>query len=227
MTNFNYLVFNHVPKCAGTSIRYMFYNGCKNNDFFNQYPMYIPPYTHGNICLEEHPHFFDAIHVGTRLFLDHSKSYFLEKIFNLNINNTYRILSIRNPVDRFISHMIYFDKINPDDCSIDLLKLKVKRYGNIFIEYLTTNLILEQKDYIDSETKYNIAKKEIKKYNFIFHFEKFSESIQQFNSINPFNINLVEEKLNVSIYNNYIAPKKILIIESYLYQDLKLLDEYY
>jgi hypothetical protein len=226
MNEFTHIVFNHVPKCGGSSLRHMFYEACIKNDYFIKNPMYIPLCTHNNICLEEKPEFIETIHEHTKIFFDHSKTYFFEETFNLDIKNTYRILNIRNPIERFISHLYFFDKLFPHQCSYQTLKNKTKQYGNTIISYLTNYKYGEQN--LDVETKYHLAKEELKKYNFIFNLNKFNQSISEFNLNNPFNLVLEEKHINNSTISKIDISKKTLINIKHLIQyEILLLKDFY
>lgn len=226
MNNYSHIVFNHVPKCAGSSLRYMFYEACLNNKNFARYPMYIPLCTHENICLQEYNDAINVIHKDSKVFFDHSHAYFLEDTFNLNINSTYRIINIRNPIFRFISHMYFFDKISPEQCSYETLKLKTQEYGTVVINYLTQSRYKNQE--LDIETKLNIAKKELEKYNFIFVLEQFPHCIQKFNEINPFSLVLQEQKINLSDSANLKISKKVLYnIKTLIEPEIILLKDFY
>lgn len=226
MNNYSHIVFNHVPKCAGSSLRYMFYEACLNNKSFARYPIYIPLYTHENMCLQERNDAIDIIHKNSKVFFDHSSAYFFEDTFNLNIDSTYRIINIRNPIHRFISHMYFFDKISPEQCSYKILKLKIKEYGSVFINYLTQSKYKNQK--LDLETRLNIAKEELEKYDFVFVLEKFKDCVEQFNITNPFSLTLEEKHINESNGKNLKLSKRTLYnIKKLIEPEIILLKDFY
>jgi len=226
MSNFSHLVFNHIPKCAGSSLRQSLYNACSNHDYFSKVPIYISNYSHNNICLQENINLISAIHPETRLFFDHSHTYFFESNFNININSTYRILSIRNPITRLISHIKFFDNILITQCSYKTIKEKIMDYGNLTIKYLTLYKYNHQN--LDTETLFNLAIDELSKYNFIFQKEKISTNIQEFNISNPFGLVLQEEYNNVSKTQEYeISNQKLSYIKSLLQFEILLLKNYY
>lgn len=226
MNNYSHIVFNHIPKCAGSSLRYMFYKACLNNETFSKYPMYIPLCTHENICLQEREDVIDIIHKNSKIFFDHSDAHFFEDKFSLNIDTTYRIINIRNPIRRFISHMYFFDKISPEQCSYKVLKRKIKQYGFVFINYLTHYKYYYQR--LDIETKLNIAKAELEQYNFIFVLENFKDCIQQFNETNPFSLTLQEQRINLSDSTNLRISKKVLYnIKKLIEPEIILLKDFY
>jgi hypothetical protein len=226
MNQFTHIVFNHVPKCGGSSLRHMFFDACINNNYFIKYPMYISSYTHSNLCLEEMPQFISTINEKTRLFFDHSKSYFFEDTFKLDITNVYRIINIRNPVERFISHLYFFDRLFPHQCSYAILKNKTKQYGHAVISYLTDYKYKEQN--LDIETKYYIAKEELKKYNFIFNLNKFNQSISEFSLNNPFGLYLQEQHINNSnLAKIDISNKTLINIKHLIQYEILLLKDFY
>lgn len=223
--SFKYLVFNHVPKCAGTSIRHMIYQACLNSKLAGC-PLYIPPYTHENICLQERPESVDIISKNSRVFMDHSYAYFFEDYFNLDVSNTYRIINIRHPVDRFISHMLFFDKLHPECCSYKDLVTKTSQYGFILINYLTLTRYATQD--LDIETRYKIAETELSKYDWVFKQEDLVTSISEFNQNNPFDLTLEEVSLNKSEHENIeISRRRLSDIEKLLKLEIDLLRDYY
>jgi hypothetical protein len=223
---FSKIVFNHVPKCGGLSLRYMFYLACLDNKYFSRQPMYIPEYTHKTMCLQENKNIINIIHDNTKIFFDHSHSYFIEEAFNLNIEETFRIINIRNPIKRFVSHMLYFDKIDPNICSYDTLKNKTKEYGNLIINYLSLHKYSDPK--IDIETRYNISCSELKKYNFIFNIDNITECISNFNLNNPFDLKLEEQKININANNNIHLSKKTLYnIKQLIELEILLLKDFF
>lgn len=226
MGHFTHIVFNHIPKCAGSSLRHMLYHACLNHESLSRCPLYIPPYTHENMCLQQREDVADVIQKSTKVFFDHSSGYFFEEAFGLAPEATYRIISIRNPIHRFISHMYYFDKINPDYCSYKILKQKAAQYGLVFTHCLTDVYYHDQK--LDIETRLNIAKNELAKYDFVFQVEYFRECLQRFNNTNPFGLRLEEQLLNESNSQLLdISTKTMLNIRKLLEPDIILLREYY
>ena len=221
-----YIVLNHIPKCAGSSLRNSFYAAVKNNDYFSKTNNYISMLTHGNICLHLDQSCVKAIHEDTRLFIDHSISYFIEDSFNLQIKEVYRILTIRNPISRFISHCLFFEKKHPREFSFEELDFFTKKFGNLTIETLTNHKHKKEK----IETKFEIAKQEIKKYDFIFVQEKFEYSINEFNSTNPFNLNLDLQNAqhNIRHTNKDLLEDNLRkYLEEKLFLEIDLLKNYY
>ena len=226
MNTFSYIVFNHIPKCGGSSLREMFYNACLSHELFSKCQLFISSYTHENICLQEHREAIYVLHKQTKVFFDHSHAYFFEDTFNLDISKTFRIINIRNPIHRFISHMYFFDRISPEQCSYKVLKQKVKQYGLVYIDYLTLQKYNQQK--LDLETRLNIAKEELEKYSFVFILEKFRDCVEQFNITNPFELRLEEKHINESNGKNLKLSKRTLYnIKKLIEPDIILLKDFY
>jgi len=168
----------------------------------------------------------DIISKNSRVFVDHSYAYFFEDYFNLDVSSTYRIINIRHPVDRFISHMLFFDKLHPECCSYKDLVAKTSQYGFIFINYLTLTRYATQD--LDIETRYKIAQEELLKYDLVFKQEDLVTSISEFNQNNPFNLTLEEVSLNKSEYANIeISRRRLSDIEKLLKLEIDLLRDYY
>jgi hypothetical protein len=203
-----------VAKCAGSSLRHSFHDAFKENEYFSNNPTYISMLTHGNISLHRDMCCIKAIHKGTKAFIDHSYANFIEDQFNLKQEETYRIFTIRNPISRFISHCLFFEKKHPKDLKIDELNSFISKFG-----HETMNMLCGYEDK-SLEEKFEIAKEEIKKYNFIFIQEKMQTCIDRFNQINPFSLKLK------NVYNNIKNKKEDLKInenlKNYLEKKLKL-----
>jgi len=217
---YTHLVLNHLPKCAGSSLRHSFYEACKNNPYFSKHNIYISMLTHGNISLHRDNGCIPAIHKGTKMFIDHSTTNFIEDKFSLNYEKTYRIFTMRNPIKRFISHSLFFEKKHPNDLTKEEFDCFILKFGFVGIEMLTD--YLHKKETI--EKKLEIAKKEVEKYNFIFFQETFEECINNFNELNPFSLKLSNIKNNLS-NNDDVKIKKN--IEKYLENNLKFEIELY
>jgi hypothetical protein len=186
-----YLVFNHIPKCGGTSFRRMIYRACLKNDGNNFYeqPIYISDLTHNNITLgqESNVCIKKIIHPKTKVFVDHSKYLQIENIFDLNKSLTYRSVCVRNPIDRIISHNEFFCRIPIDDLLNNEKSLDALIYdcGKLYMNYVTYNINASDQE------KYDIAKDIYKNcYNFIFHLHTLDKDIEIFNKTNPFNLKL-------------------------------------
>jgi len=136
------------------------------------------------------------------------------------------MINIRNPIDRFISHMYYFDKINPQQCSYKVLKDKAEQYGMVFINCLTH--IRYQDQILDIETRFNLAREELDRYNFIFKSEDLKNCVDRFNDINPFGLVLKEVCENQSNSSQLkISKQTINNIRKLLEPEILLLSDFY
>jgi hypothetical protein len=232
-----YLIFNHIPKCGGTSFRHMFFDACQDpNNFFYKKPIYISCITHNNLILDGRDK--DKIecaklilHPKTCLFIDHCKYMSLENIFNLNPLLCYRVISIRHPIDRILSYnnvgggehsrsILYSvdELLNNEQSLINM----INSYGFFLMNYATLNCSNTINE------KYNMAKNIYKNnYNFIFDLDNLDKYIELFNSKNPFNLKLKNiHKNKTEIKKNYPIElikkiEKLIEPEINLYFDIK------
>jgi len=219
-----YLILNHIPRCGGSSLRKSIYDGIKNNSHFRHDPAYISDHTHSNICLYEKPQLIEAIHPETLLFIDHSPAFFLEDNFNLPISDTYRIITLRNPLSRIISHIHFFYEQHIDTIPDNILINYLKQFGNLTIHFLTKyqypNLSLQQ--------QYKEAKNILKDYQFYFQVEN-QKLCEVFNSSNPFELHIPNYHINRSSIDSTIKINQITknIIYNEIKLEIKLLEKYY
>ena len=215
---------NHIPRCGGSSIRKSFYDAYKNHKYFGKCPAYISEYTHNNISLYHNPELIIAIHPKTTIFIDHSYSLFIENNFNLPIHETYRILTIRNPIDRILSHMFYFYKQDIDNLSKIVVNKFIADFGNLTIDYLTKYKYTTE----SLKTRFNKARKELESYNFIFKTEE-QILIEDFNTNNPFELHLENNHIQRTKieYRKNISKKVIDHIKQNIPLEIKLLENYY
>ena len=221
---YKYLILNHIPRCGGSSIRKSIYNAIKTNNHFSQAPYYISEFSHANICLYDQPHLIEAIHPETLLFIDHSPSFFLEDIFKIPIDQTYRILTLREPLSRIVSHIHYFYNRHIDTLSEIILKNYLEKFGHMTIWYLT-----QHKHSNESLTKkYKIAKKTIKDYQFYFKVED-QKLCELFNDTNPFQLHIPNYHINHSPVDSSLPISQP--IKNFIYKhiplEIKLLEAYY
>lgn len=226
MTNnkYKYFVLNHIPRCGGSSLRQSFYEASRNNDYFTQYPIYISNFTHNNICLYENTHLIEAIHPDTIMFIDHSINHFIEDAFHLDSDIVYRALTLRNPIDRIISHIHYFYKKHIDTLPQIVLTQYLNQFGNMTIQYLT-NYKHYHKNLAD---KYKIAKEELENYNFIFMLEN-QKLGEIFTDTNPFGLRLPNYHNNKSPIDTTltVSAKTKNIIYQHINLEIKLLESFY
>lgn len=220
---YKYLVLNHIPRCGGTSLRKSFFEAAKTNQYFCTYPIYISGFTHNNISLYRQQNLIDAIHKNTLMFIDHSPDSFIQDSFQLEHDLVYKILTLRNPIDRMISHISFFYNKDISSISKSLLGTLIQQYGQLTISFLT--------DYthssFDITDKLMIAKEKIKEYNFIFKVEE-QKLCEIFNNKNPFSLQLKNYHLQRSNSNFYNIEQNIKnYIYKYIKQEVELLEPYY
>lgn len=221
---YKYLIINHIPRCGGSSLRKSFYEASKNNNYFNQYPIYIAGYTHEDVCLFDDPYLVKAIHKHTLLYFDHSPHLYIEKTFGIDTKDSYKILTLRNPVDRFVSHIHYFQKIHINNLSKETIERYISRFGHCTIQQLT-NFTHKDKSL---KQRLIISQSVIKEYQFIFQLEdqKLSEI---FTDNNPFGLRLPNFHINRSSIDQEIKISQYVknIIYKNMPLEIKLLENYY
>lgn len=219
---YKYLVLNHIPRCGGTSLKKSFFEAAKTNQYFRTYPIYISGFTHNEICLYRQQNLIDAIHEKTLMFIDHSPDNFIQDSFELEHDLVYKILTLRNPIDRLISHISFFHNKDINSISKSLLGTLIQEYGQLTISFLT--------DYthssFDITDKLIIAKEKIQEYNFIFKVEE-QKLCEIFNDDNPFALQLPNYHLQRSNRNYNIKQNIKNYIYKYIKQEIELLEPYY
>jgi len=215
---------NHIPRCGGSSLRKSIYEAAKTNIYFDKWPAYISEFTHAGICLYDQPHLIEAIHPHTLIFIDHSPAFFLEDTFKIQISDTYRILTLRNPLSRIVSHIHYFYNRHIDTLSEIVLKNYLEKFGHLTIWYLT-EYINKHKSLTD---KYEIAKKAIKDYQFYFQVEN-QQLCEAFNDLNPFQLHIPNYHINHSPIDSSLTISQATknLIYKYIALEIKLLEDYY
>lgn len=221
---YKYLILNHIPRCGGSSLRKSINEGIQNNAYFRQGPHYISQYSHANICLYEQPHLIEAINPETLLFVDHSPTYCIEDFFKISTDNAYRILTLRSPLSRIVSHIHFFYNKHIDELSNIVIKNYLQRFGNITIEYLT-KYKYSDKSLVE---KFRIAKSIIKDYQFLFKLED-QKLYEIFNSSNPFELHIPNYHINKSPIDSSIKISQNTknYIQKNINKEIKLLEEYY
>lgn len=219
-----YLIVNHIPRCGGTSLKKSIYNASKENNYFKEFPVYVSQYSHANISLYEKPHLIEAIHPDTRLFFDHSYAFFIEEKFKIDVSNAYRVLTIRNPLYRIISHIHFFYSRHVEELSETVLQNYIDKFGHITIDYLTAHRNSKK----SLSDKFKIAKSILKNYQFIFQVEK-QKLCETFNDTNPFELHIKNYHLNTSPVDSTLEVGQK--IKNFIYKNIKLevklLEQYY
>lgn len=179
-----YFVLNHVPKCAGTSLRRSIFKDCSTNpdNHFYGNCIYVSTITHSNICIEKDG--IGCLSNQTRVFVDHSRYGVIEKLFGLNDIDVYTCLTIRNPIDRILSHNNFFTDISTEKLLTDEESFRklITICGNIIQHYMLYENIMEK----------------INTYDFIFNATNQEQSIEKFNDMNPYRFKLDNVYTNVT-----------------------------
>ena len=222
---YSHIVFTHIPRCGGTSLKQSLYNNIIKNDKLNTKRIYIAGVTHGNISVYHNPELIPAIHHDTTIFMDHSPYNTIEKIFNIDYSSIYRIIAIRNPIDRIISHAKHFYGLTESTTDMKaILDKTIKVAGFCTLEYLT--LCTEYDEY-DIPDKIKISSDIIKnEYHALFNLtDPSSSTIDDFNANNPFKIKLELVHLNSSNMFDFGSE-----VRNYIYERIKpecqLLEEF-
>jgi hypothetical protein len=221
-----YMIVTHIPRCGGSSFRYSLNEALIDNEYFHDKHKYISGFTHGNICLSERPYLIDAIHQNTVLFFDHSYAQTFERLRNLSDDKVYKILLIRDPINRFVSCLKFFYNIDltaiDNTRAFEQIDKLIPLLQNATIKYLT--------HYLDPgpSTIIDIAKKQLKSYDMIIRQEN-PEDILTFNDTNPFSLDIKTKYHINSSHTDYesLNPDIKNTIYSYMKQDYEILEEYY
>ena len=210
------VVFYHIEKCMGSSIEIMLYNY-----FINIYPekdIFIPEknnYKH--FCLEE-KYYFEKNNF--KVILSHIS--FNEKyLTSLFSETSLSITSVRNPIERIISHYYYFDYKKYNKCMHMLNDNEIKEYlvlSNIILWRLSGNT-----------NNLTIAKQNLKQINCILIMDIFNDEKtffenylnNKFKSINT----LIKLHYNKTEYNEIIGFNKEKDIEIILNNQNLIIDE--
>lgn len=219
-----YLILNHIPRCGGSSLKNGIFYDIKNNQYFNQAPIYISGYTHGNISLYEQSHLMEAIHPETVMFIDQSPAFFIEDTFNLQLDDSYRILTLREPLSRIVSHIHFFYGRHIDTLSETILTDYLKKFGHSTISHLTKYKYQDK----SLSQQYEEAKNIIKNYQFHFKVEN-QKLCEIFNSSNPFELHIKNYHINQSPVDSTlnVSQKTKNIIYNEIQLEIKLLETYY
>jgi len=220
-----YLIVTHIPRCGGSSFRYALNEALIDNQYFHDKHKYISGFTHADVCISYRPYLIDVIHQNTVLFFDHSYAQTFERLRDLSDDTVYKILLIRDPINRFISHIKFFHNIDLTDIDDTQAFEQIDKFGPM-IQNLTTNYLTY---YLAPGTKMiDAAKKQLKSYDMIIRQEN-PEDMLAFNDTNPFYLGVKNEYyLNSSNANYELLSEDIKnAIYGYVQQDYEVLEEYY
>lgn len=216
--NKKYLILNHIPRCGGSSLRDAFYKATFGK---NKFLPYISSNTHANICLSETPELAKAIHKQTNIFIDHSDAGVIENLFGLEDEKVYKILTIRDPVERFISHIHFFSHEKVTEMHDSELDESINQFGRVFSDKLSRHMNPKNK-----QESIHIAKKTLDDYDFIFKIEDKS-CYERFNETNPFGITLEQTHSNQSKIEESVPDSKKQHIRDILSSEYDVLSKYY
>ncbi len=203
------VVFNHIEKCGGSSLRKAFFKAFSKK--LKKEEMYIPTVSCPNMCIQNCDDKTVEPYKECKLFFDHSRFMEIEDRFNLE--DVYRITSVRHPLERMISHYYFFD--NQDSIDFEKRDIKwirnyCKRIGNLHIRKIADKEISNSHDL---EKVYQSAIKNIKKFDFVFILAQLSHCIRKFNKSNPFKVKLDDKfHLNVGKKKKQLTDKHIINI---------------
>ena len=190
------ILFIHIPKTGGTVIENQIkkqynqtlYSGKTNN---------ILEYPYNKISLQHQ--FYTTI-------------YKYKNILNINFNNIKIFSVVRNPYDRIISDLFWFNFITKDDSSDKVYNIIKNNY--LYRDDLD-NHNLPQYLFITDENKKLLPN--IK----IFKTEELNIKDNELNNFLNININIKRENVNKN-YSKYLNRKSINIINNFYKKDFKL-----
>lgn len=178
------LLFFHIPKTAGTSLRTYLYENCKDSKYFTQltFSMFVQQYPNSGFRWRTTKQAFE---LPAYLHLSQPESNFIIKNLNFNLENFTELVIVRNPYDRLISYYNFVLYKNYNDMNKFLDDLELNKIDpNLHFRY--------QLDYIKNPVTKNLK---IFKYENLIDCEKFLQEIIGTDKVIP--------KMNIT-NNSYI-----------------------
>ena len=196
-------IFYHIEKCGGMTITislHNYFNNIYNNDQILNSNIIVDniQFNKKNIeLLKKNKEFnYDDI----KVVMSHTRLYDCPSLFK---TTPLKITSIRNPIDRIISHYYYFDK-NTYGCElIDLSDNIFKKYCKGHGRHMCRVLDCIEKNYYFNVKKLKYI---IKNFTYILILENIDDDIKKLNKIlNTYY--MCDYNLEIKQINNSIIPK--------------------
>ena len=224
------LIFFHIEKCGGTSIRAMLNKYFMN--IFNANQIFIPE-SANDLTLNYLPECLDKIKEmyvfdNIKIILSHIR--YNDLIFK-NTIKPLLFTVLRDPIDRVISHYYFFDYNTNNNCHmIDLNDIEFTNYCNYYGSHMSLCLGILNKDGTIDE---HLCNQCIKEFAYIALLETLDNDIKHINKLlnNKYNCNftidILNENKNCSIFikDHKLLKSKIEFFcknDLYLYKKVKL-----
>lgn len=237
---FNTFIFNHIPKCGGTSFRALLNESSLAMDILPS-EIYIPGF---NGLAEDKN--IDQISIREQAILRRKKISIFASHSRFDVHNKYKLrfkqpfyfTILRNPLDRFFSHYNFFyKKLGYMDCKgVDLnnlpedkLKFLLEDLSNIHIKYLS-NYRSRDIYIVKWENMFRVAKYNLQyEYHAYGILEEMDKMIPHINGVLPKWLKLKEVLPNLNTQKKKhakeeINPKIVERILEYNELDIKLYD---
>lgn len=208
------LVFYHIEKCGGTSIRNSLY------EYFSKIykkNLIFEPVMFGNSSINFNPECIKFIMDSNKVEYNEIKVILSHTRYNYfpNLNSPIKITFIRDPIDRLISHYYYFIFKNTKVHMIDMPENEFNLYCKWSGHYMCECLGILNKDDTFNNQK---CDERLKEFSFIGKLEHFDEGIIHMNKLfNEYfkvnqSINIIKdnENKNKNIKEFEKLKKKIL-----------------
>lgn len=190
------LLFIHIPKTGGTVIE----DNIKKHTpqtLYSNFNNTILDFPYNNQSLQHQ--FYTTI-------------YKFKDKFNINFNNIKIFSVVRNPYDRIISDLFWFELIEKDFTAEQVYNIIEKNY--LYRDDLDNHNEPQYKFIVDENSELN---KNIK----IFYTESLNESNDKLNHFLGFNINIKQKEINKD-YSKYLNKNSISLINTFYKKDFEL-----